>query len=509
MKLDESDTLNVAYFLATRGQEYFVNYNYDDAKQFYSYAIDYINDHFNRTELIDSFIKDLYFNRAYCYYKLREYENAIEDYNNFLKCRLTDNEKYAGNVNKASIEFYYLNNVNNGIMSLSEVIKIYPDNIYALFERASYYHANQDYHNAIKDYNQLQKLMPNNSVVYFRKALIFYKQNKYQEALKELNIAENLRPILLKVHLYKGYIYADMGMHNKALEAYNKLLLIGKDIGNEDERVKNTPQQIVFSRYDIEPSDLKYNYNIDLEFDYSTCYYAIGKVYNIMGDTTLALDNFNKALSMTKHPDYYYDIGLLLETKKGDYYGAYEMYSTIIDNYPSYYKAYERRAELLYNRKKYEEAIADWSKLIEKGIASAEVYSRRAHTYELLNKIEKAHKDIEALLSIEPDNIEYRIKYIELSLFLGMEELVIKETDFLLNIVESEKTIKLLYFFKIIAMTIINSEVTEEMTYIMKRMDEIEENPDYDIDIISKWLSKAKVSKLQKNLIRNILSQLE
>jgi len=124
-----------------------------------------------------------YKNLAYCHSLLKEYDKALEIYNEGLKVAPDDLElkKFIGHI------YYSKKDYDNAIKVLTEVIEkadpnsqIYKD---ALFDLAYSFDLKGEPENAIKMYQNALKIAPDDLDLIFNMARIYYLQEKYDDAI--------------------------------------------------------------------------------------------------------------------------------------------------------------------------------------------------------------------------------------------------------------------------------------------------------------------------------------
>ena len=98
----------------------------------------------------------------------------------------------------------------------SEVIKIKPDHINALVERAQMAIDTQKYDAALADLSAARKAAPNALIVKYTQALLDFKQNKFAAAKESLQQVNKLAPDFMPAVLLSGAVDLNLGAHKQA-----------------------------------------------------------------------------------------------------------------------------------------------------------------------------------------------------------------------------------------------------------------------------------------------------
>lgn len=127
--------------------------------------------------------------------------------------------------------YNHLDTWRNGETLWTNVLRHYPDDETALYNRGSHYDDAGEAEKALQDYNQLLSINPNEaSGLNNRGRLYFNKFKKYQEALNDFDKAIPLtkdKEKLMIMTLNRSYCYYYLGDKPKALEAANKAIQLG------------------------------------------------------------------------------------------------------------------------------------------------------------------------------------------------------------------------------------------------------------------------------------------
>lgn len=147
----------------------------------------------------------VYINRGTAYISRRDYDHAIQDFNEAIRL----------NPNDASAHYF-------------------PGNAYGgrgiVFDnKDDYGHAIQDYNEAIQDYTEAIRLNPSYALAYYGRGLAYdYRgiehnnTDDYDRAIQEYNEAIRLSPNNASIYIYRGLAYNHKGDYDQAIQDSNE-----------------------------------------------------------------------------------------------------------------------------------------------------------------------------------------------------------------------------------------------------------------------------------------------
>jgi tetratricopeptide (TPR) repeat protein len=176
----------------------------------------------------------------------------------------------------------------------------------------------------------------------------------------------------------------------------NMLLMDGNAyISNEYLLMKEYPKAIVYT-----------NMIINLDSASARGYYSRGCIYQKLKRDSLAVKDYNKALSL--NPDYtdaYYNRGIIYEKNK-KYDEALDDYNKAIKGNPAYIAdVYNNRGNIYLAKESYDKAVDDYSKAISIDTASINAYRNRAEAYIKQDLLDKALVDYSKAISLDSMSI--------------------------------------------------------------------------------------------------------
>ena len=268
--------------------------------------------------------------------------------------------KKKGYKNNAGIEAYYSNDYETAMDFFRSKIRDDLDSTYINFLfLGKCYSALNDYQNALNSYMIAGKFDPKNSESYYQMAVIYYnKLEDYAQAELMINKALKLDRQNTMFQDFLGKIYCAEGEYKKGINEFNRLL-----------------------------ADKSYN------IDFLT---TRGLAYGMLGNHSLAIHDFQKALKMDSTNKYALVRFGNLYTNEKKYDSAKYYFTKAIFHYPGDNVNYIYRADARIISNDTLGAIQDYTKALEiKEDAGAR--NSRGFAYLGLGKFKKAEEDFKVL----------------------------------------------------------------------------------------------------------------
>ena len=151
-------------------------------------------------------------------------------------------------------------------------------------------------------------------------------------------------------------------------------------------------------------------------------YYQLAKIFVLVKETQLYLENAEKAFELDPS-NYWYSItyaDALQNAGKMD--KAIDQYRLLVKDNPENIDLLFDIATIQFYNKDYSNAIKTLNEVEKEMGISEEISFQKQHMWIKLNNIDKAAEEIEALIVAYPDNIQYKIKLAELYSANDMDE---------------------------------------------------------------------------------------
>ena len=167
-----------------------------------------------------------YNNRGNAYYRLNQYEKAIEDFNMAIEF----NPKYAKAYRNRGNVHFKLNQYEKAIEDYKKAMGLNPNLAEAYNNRGLAYHKLNQYEEAIKDYKKAIELDPRGANAYYNRGNAYRGLNQYEEAIKDYKKAIELDPRDANAYYNRGNAYRDLNKHEEAIEDYNKAIELSPNL---------------------------------------------------------------------------------------------------------------------------------------------------------------------------------------------------------------------------------------------------------------------------------------
>ncbi len=171
---------------------------------------------------------DLYDKKARKLIKAREYEKALEIYENKI-INYVKNKRY---LQKLSFLYKELNIIDRGIETFRQIIESNPKNTAAWYELGTLYKRIKDYNIALEAFNQVLNFDPKNLATFYEIGSIYSICNNYDKAIEAYKRVLKVELREFNVWNFLIFFYNLMGNQDKANDAFNKNLDLYKEFSN-------------------------------------------------------------------------------------------------------------------------------------------------------------------------------------------------------------------------------------------------------------------------------------
>ena len=310
-----------------------------------------------------------YYNRAFAFAELKQYENAIQDLNITLQIDPTYTNAY---INRG-LAFNNLKQFDKALEDYTRAIELDPDSALAFGNRSLVNYDLMQYEKTIEDCNKAIEINPNYTNAYINRGLAYSNLKKFDEALNDYNKAIELSPNQALAYSNRGFLFYDELKYQQAIEDYNKSIEL-------DPKYTNAYINRGLAYYYLKQFDkaiVDYDQAIKLNPKYALAYVNRGLAHYDMVQNEKAIEDYNMAIELD--PDYalaYGNRGLAFHDLM-EYEKAIEDYNKALTLDPKYTNAYINRGLAKYNQHQYELAIGDYNTAIELNPGYSLVYNNR------------------------------------------------------------------------------------------------------------------------------------
>ncbi|MCX5751991.1 MAG: tetratricopeptide repeat protein [Candidatus Saganbacteria bacterium] len=311
------------------------------------------------------------------YYGLKEYKKSIESFNKSIQ---TDT-KYMG----AYIGIYSaakeIADLKLGIDTINKAIEDHPNNANIYVGRGIFCKLAGDDEQAEEDFSRAIALDPYNVRAYKERGKI-HSSNKYDldRARQDMSLAIQYGLKDADAYMERGKINTLLGHYDNAMDDYKTSLEINpkltnsyayyNDLGDVYRSAEEYENAIHYYNFALTQVKLETDYQDPQEHDAAIAllYKQIGNVYQKTGNYQQAINEYSEALKIAPEKRV---LSLVLQERGHSYLSlnnddkAMQDFNDSIKTRPNAF-AYEGRADLYVKHGKYDQAIDDYSKAIEK-----------------------------------------------------------------------------------------------------------------------------------------------
>ncbi|WP_373528172.1 tetratricopeptide repeat protein [Nostoc sp.] len=245
--------------------------------------------------------EDLY-NRGTDKYQRKDYQGAIEDYNQALKI----NPNYVHAYNDRGRARYALGYKKEAIEDYNQALKINPNYVHAYNNRGLARYALLDNKEAIEDYNQALKINPNYSIAYNNRGLARYALLDYKEAIEDYSQALKINPNYDIAYNERGNARYALLDYKEAIEDYNQAITINPNY----DIAYNNRGLARYALLDYKEAIEDYSQAITINPNFVNAYNGRGLARYALEYKKEAIEDYNQALKINpNYPNAYYNRG--------------------------------------------------------------------------------------------------------------------------------------------------------------------------------------------------------
>lgn len=333
-------------------------------------------DYFRKAFYLNPKLVELKFDYANLLGNMEKYDDAIEQYKEYLKAFPEDADAYKN----LGLVYKKLDNWDLALFNLEKSYSKDTSDIETKKELAYAYHRKRDYVNALKFYNFALKSEPDNIELLANKALTLHAMNNYIAAIElyksilEKQPNERIEKNLMSATLAYGY-----DLYEK--EDYGQAILYFEDAINMNNK---------------EP----------------VAYYGYAKANEKMGCTEVAYEAYSKAVSLAPgNADYANDLARLRNSNKellakSENKNCNVEKKTQINEQAVTYDVLIKNGDSAYARQNYDEAIDCYTKAVIFIPSDKTTLMKIANIYKLQGYNDKALSFYNKILSLDSDSVE-------------------------------------------------------------------------------------------------------
>ncbi len=248
---------------------------------------------------------EYYFNQGNLKASLKQYEEAIEDFDEAIKLdpEYADAYNNRGNL-KASLKQY-----EEAIEDFNKAIKLDPEYEY-YFKRGNLKDSLKQYEEAIEDFDEAIKLDPECAEAYNDRGKSKFGLKQYKEAIEDFNKAIKLDPEYAGAYNNRGNLKAILKQYKEAIEDFNKAIKLDPKYAVTYYNRGNLKANL--KRYKEAIKD--FNKAIKLDPEYAEAYNNRGNSKVNLKEFKEAIEDYDEAIRLSNDGD---EVNTRAKTNKG------------------------------------------------------------------------------------------------------------------------------------------------------------------------------------------------
>ncbi len=349
---------------------------------------------FDQAIALDPTLAMAYNNRGIAYQDLKEYQRAIEDCDQAIALDPTLAMAY----NNRGSAYGELKEYQRAIEDFDQAIALDPTLALAYNNRGNTYRNLKEYQRAIESYDQVIALDPTLALAYNNRGSAYGELKEYQLAIESYDQAIALDPTYAMAYRNRGNTYRDLKEYQRAIEDFDQAIALDPTLALAYRNRGNTYRDLKEYQLAIE----SYDQAIALDPTLAIAYFNRGNTYGELKEYQLAIENYDQAIALdSTFAPAYFNRGNTYQDLK-EYQRATEDYDQAIALDPTYAMAYFNRGNVYQDLKEYQLAIEDFDQAIALDPTFAMAYYNRGIAYQDLKEYQLAIEDFDQAIALDP-----------------------------------------------------------------------------------------------------------
>ena len=162
-------------------------------------------------------LAQIYSDRGWAYLNLKEYGQAISDFN----CALDLKPDYAWVYGSRGLVYRILKDYERSIADFDRAIELNPEYAWAYGSRGLTYHFLKDYERAIADFDRAIELNPKYAWAYGSRGQTYRLRKDYERAIADFDRAIEIDSRYVWAYEQRGRTYSNLKMYRRAIEDFD------------------------------------------------------------------------------------------------------------------------------------------------------------------------------------------------------------------------------------------------------------------------------------------------
>ena len=339
-------------------------------------------------------IVEAHYNRARMLADQGKHDSAIDDYTEVLRLNPQD----VNALRDRASSYTSIGNHQLAIDDLSNAIALGSGHHDTYLNRALSYHAMGNYQFAIDDMDEAIRLLA--KVEYYQfKSLLHNKIGDYQLAIDDINEVLKLDRDRPDLYAARGNLHVILGNHQTAIDDYSQAIRLDPQFARFYNDRALCHHEL--THYQLAIDDFSQAIRIDPEN--AEPYRGRASCHYLMGNYELAIDDCTKAIRINPEYEYAYNDRGLAHRDMGNHQLAIDDYNEAIRINPENVSHYRARGNSHYLARNYQLAIDDYTQYLSIDPENAEVYNNRGGSRYNMGNYQLAIDDLTQAIRIDPN----------------------------------------------------------------------------------------------------------
>lgn len=330
------------------------------------------------------------------YYNMKNYEKALEYYNEALEIEKNDVDLY----NRKAVTLFVLGRFEESVQACDLGLKLDFNIAHLHINKAKALYELGKYGVAIDECQITNNIYPYFKDAYLIQLKIFGEVGEFQRALEIVNQIDEIQLEYWELEQYKGKVYNSVGDYEKSKEAYRKALELD---GVEEDKVLYDLAQVLNNNGEYEEALEQIDESIRINLE-PYKYMLKGLIHKNLGQKQQAIRSYNYCIRKDYNPDYAENNKGRIFEDDGDYTNALKCYKKALKINPNHPSVNNNIGEVLEKIGREGEALEYYNRQIEIE-PDAYYFVNRAWCNNSLDNDDEAIEDFKSALKYEPDNV--------------------------------------------------------------------------------------------------------
>ncbi|MBI2418537.1 MAG: tetratricopeptide repeat protein [Ignavibacteriales bacterium] len=340
---------------------------------------------------------EVLWHRGLCYKQLMKFEEAVNDFNAFIKKSETVPAIvfYARGLCKKHLQGY-----EEALVDISKYIAAKPEAADAYYHRAFCYYQAKDYDKADADLSTVISKNPNLYQAHSLSGQIRFEKHEYEKAIQDFNNSINMQPDDFDSWLYRGKAKLALNLLQEALHDFQKSMLLSP----ENEEIYYNLGVLHQKLGSLKDALESLNKAITINPNSIAALEQRANVYSLMEQYEQVLEDYSRILEISPQLTYILERRSKLNKVLNRIADAKNDLYTILEYNPPESSPYFSLAELEFSDGKYDKALEMYNKAIEREEGNHIYLTARGKCFVKLGQPSNGIRDYIACIPLAPEN---------------------------------------------------------------------------------------------------------